>query len=231
MPIETITGTPRSGKTHSAVKWAREQHKKGRKVFSNFPFYLDDKHALPFKLTKELFREGLPYGSVFVFDEGAMEYNSRNFSEFKQEDIQIFTMHGHMGLDGRIIATHPARIDKVIREVSEVIWWTRGFFFKMIVYQVGYLDVTEINQPDKVWRRNIYIRWPWQRGKWYDDEWQRHRFHPREVHEVWEDWNKVEKPGDALPPTPTTIGVSTSPLDAWSSILTDTSDSGPAGKD
>ncbi|WP_406656156.1 zonular occludens toxin domain-containing protein [Methanolobus sp. ZRKC2] len=133
---------PRKGKTYSctddALRAMEEFHKKRKKdsnfkgrVFSNYPI----KHPkLGFCDVWEPHMCEWPiYDSKIYIDEAYRDYNSRKHKMFSDDEHLFFSTNGHNGNDINLIAQNPARIDLIIREMTDTFFYIK----KMEIPLVG----------------------------------------------------------------------------------------------
>lgn len=111
-PITIFYSPPRSGKTYLAVKTMLQSIKDGRKVITNIPNSIKGVYRFD-----ELLLSGAPcYDSDIIIDEAYQYFSSRNFKNFGLSQHEFFSLCGHYGNRIVLIAQHPARLDKIIRE-------------------------------------------------------------------------------------------------------------------
>jgi len=149
--IELFTGLPGQGKTYGLTYRTYQGIKKGRNVFTNFPA----KGA--FKLTYDhLLEAEFPDNSLVIIDEMGYYFNSRDWKGFPQELYQLFSQHRKMKMDLIGAVQTARRTDVSIRELANVIWWSKNypFFFK---YE-KYYDHEEIGNPDFQGKGSILLK-------------------------------------------------------------------------
>lgn len=125
---------PRKGKTycctHDALKRMEYCHKqrlkdpdfKGR-VFSNYPIHHP---KLGFCDVWEPDMCLLPiYDSYIYIDEAYRDFNSRKHKNFSDDEHLFFSTNGHNGNDINLIAQNPARIDLIIREMTDTFFFVK----------------------------------------------------------------------------------------------------------
>ncbi len=119
MSIKILWGVPGAGKTNYAVRKVLKTLKNGSKrhVFTNFPVH--DKKLGYTKVWKPELACQLVTDSLIVVDEAYRDFNSRDYSKFQDSTHTFFATNRHLNNDILIIAHNPARIDKVIREITE----------------------------------------------------------------------------------------------------------------
>lgn len=111
-PITIFYAAPRSGKTYLAVESIRQSLKDGRQVVTNIPVNIPNVYRFDTAIL-----DGAPvYDSDIYLDEAYQYFNSRNFKSFSSSMHEFFSLCGHYGNRLVLIAQHPARLDKVIRE-------------------------------------------------------------------------------------------------------------------
>jgi hypothetical protein len=134
--IEVYAGMPGNGKTFALTYRAMRAMKKGKKVFSNYPL------RGAFRITfEDLINYTFPEGSVIIIDEAGRWFSSRKWSDLPDQVFDLFTLHRHLGLDLLVAVQDISRIDKALREVVEIMWWSRNYLgFPFFVYR-GYYNV------------------------------------------------------------------------------------------
>lgn len=183
--IYIIWAPPRQGKTFFATYRAlREMRKtkKALKVYSNYPIISKEPLTLSQKV-KNVFRKKenkIPnkvlssyvwrpefvyesiYDSMIVIDEAYMDYNSRKFQDFDADTHVFFATNGHNHNDIYLIAQSPARLDKIVREMTNVFYYVKKHTFPWssnpLWFTVeGYLTeedfVARRSNPDAVWTK------------------------------------------------------------------------------
>jgi len=120
--VEGFTGLPGSGKTYFLSRLGLEALKKKRQVFSNFKL----SGAERFLKLEEVFnvRKG-----VILVDEINLVCPSRFWNKFPPELAYFWSQTRKMELDIYWSAQHIDRVDKIIREISNWVWWLRKFPF------------------------------------------------------------------------------------------------------
>ena len=129
-----VSAPPRKGKTNTTTDWALrrfEKYERKRKkdpafcghVFSNYPIY-HPKYGFT-----RVWKKGMEYTDIFdsmiVIDEAHRFYNSRDIKNMTEAMHDFFALCGQRGNDIILITHHPARIDKVVREVVEMVYHVR----------------------------------------------------------------------------------------------------------
>ena len=66
---------------------------------------------------------------MIVIDEGYIDYSSRDFKSFDKETHTFFATNGHNNNDIYLIAQNPARLDLIIREMTNVFIHVRKHSF------------------------------------------------------------------------------------------------------
>lgn len=198
--IYIIWAPPRQGKTFLATRIgvdAMTKKKNPRRVFSNYPI-IDRKTGISsYVWTPEKTYENVN-GSIIIIDEAYRNYNSRNYRGFSVDDHTWFATNGHLGNDIYLIAQNPARIDTVIREMTnefifvekfhpfEFLDW-RPSWFKMSVY----LSYEEFTMMGRLEPYLMYRQLAWKRyADAYDTRY--YRQEERGVHVTWNDYLKSQ---------------------------------------
>lgn len=111
-PITIFYAAPRSGKTYLAIESMLDSLKDGRKVITNIP------NSIPgvYRFDERLLSGSPVYDSDIYIDEAYQYFSSRNFKNFGMQKHEFFSLCGHYGNRLVLIAQHPARLDKIIRE-------------------------------------------------------------------------------------------------------------------
>jgi len=120
--VEGFTGLPGSGKTYWLTKIALDRLKKGQKVYANFHI---DGVVYYQNLTEVLnVRKGL-----ILVDEINLVCPSRWWNKFPPELAYFWSQTRKFGLDIFWTAQHIDRVDKIIREISNYVWWIKTMPF------------------------------------------------------------------------------------------------------
>jgi hypothetical protein len=124
--VEGFTGMPGSGKTYWVVKLALDRLKRGDTVYANFK--IDHPNVKRFHKLQELFevRKG-----VIIVDEINLVCPSRWWNKFPPELAYFWSQTRKFGLDIYWTAQHYDRVDKIVKEITNFIWWIRPFPFKI----------------------------------------------------------------------------------------------------
>lgn len=111
-PITIFYAPPRSGKTYLSIVTMLQSLKDGRKVVTNIP------NSIPgvYRFDESLLSGAPLYDSDIIIDEAYQYFSSRNFKNFGLSKHEFFSLSGHYGNRIVLIAQHPARLDKIIRE-------------------------------------------------------------------------------------------------------------------
>lgn len=112
--VSIIYGLPGAGKSYFLSCLADEYIKKGYDVCSNYPI----------KGTRIISKSDINTdlclsNCVILLDEAHTLFNSRGFKNFNQTMHEFFSLHRHLGNKIFLVTQHPARLDVVIREISE----------------------------------------------------------------------------------------------------------------
>lgn len=123
--VEGFTGLPGSGKTYLLAQMGQMALKKGRHVYANFK--LDG--ATYFSELSEVFsvREGL-----ILVDEINLVCPSRWWNKFPPQLAYFWSQTRKFKLDIYWSAQHIDRVDKIIKEISNYVWyiWMLPFKFR-----------------------------------------------------------------------------------------------------
>ena len=118
--IEGIVGLPGSGKTYYLAKIGLTEMKKKRKVYANFKL----SGAYYYKDLTELV--GLRSGVILV-DEINIFYSSRFWRSLPPQIMYFWAQSRKMKLDLYWTSQHLARIDTIIREITNWVWLCQKF--------------------------------------------------------------------------------------------------------
>ncbi|MDV0444081.1 zonular occludens toxin domain-containing protein [Methanorbis rubei] len=143
--IYIIVAPPRSGKTYYATKIAIEnlipqkslikslfaKIKSGavtledpNLTFTNYPV-VDPKTGLStYRWLSSYAKENIQDATIII-DEAWQDYSSRNYKEFTKDMQAFFAMNGHNNNDIYIIAQNAARVDVIIREMCNELYYVR----------------------------------------------------------------------------------------------------------
>jgi len=145
--IYIVWAPPREGKTYFCTRWALGRLAKNQTVFTNYPI-IDDKGRSSLVWTPELAHESI-HDALIVIDEAYRNYNSRSFKSFTTDEHTFFATNGHNNVDIVLIAQNPARVDVVIREMTNVYYFVRKFQLPFMSHPLwfrvlGFLDETSM---------------------------------------------------------------------------------------
>lgn len=150
-------GLPRVGKTYSACYWAWRQHiKYKRVVYSNIPlegaYFLDVE-----RLGREFY---LQKHSIVLIDEVQWYANSRTWQDLSDGLYFLFSQGGKMAIDFVYTAQDSSRVDKTLREVTNVFYDIRrlGLVF---INQVYYSNVDYSLQRKGHVELGVMRKWFW----------------------------------------------------------------------
>lgn len=160
--IIAYTGMPGSGKTYALVQRAHKAMLQGRIVFANFPL----KGTYQISLD-DICNYQFPEDCVVLIDEAGRWFNSREWKDLPSEVFDLFTMHRHVKMDLFIAVQSFARIDKSLREVVELVYWSTNKPYLPYHKYYGYYDLEKLGSMKKdhhamhlVWKskrlRNYY---------------------------------------------------------------------------
>ncbi|WP_159449178.1 zonular occludens toxin domain-containing protein [Demequina sp. NBRC 110055] len=118
--IEGYVGRPGSGKTYTLTKRVLKIANK-RPVFSNYP--IDHPNVTVFE-PKDLMR--LPSG-VIVLDEAHLYFPARGALKLPMSWLTMLSQTRKMGWDLIWSTQHERRIDAVVRDVTNLMWWCKTY--------------------------------------------------------------------------------------------------------
>lgn len=137
--IIAYTGMPGGGKT-TALAWrAMKAQKQGRMVFSNIN--IKGTYKISFE---DIINYRFPEGCDIIIDESGRWFNSRKWATLPEDVFDLFTMHRHLQTNLYIAVQSFARIDKSLREVVELVYWSKNHpMLPFHVYQ-GFYDLEKV---------------------------------------------------------------------------------------
>lgn len=142
--IIAYTGMPGGGKTYALVWRAMQALKEGRTVFANFPL----KGCYQITLD-DICNYRFPEDCVVLIDEAGRWFNSRAWKDLPPEVFDLFTMHRHVRMDLYIAVQSFARVDKSLREVVELTYWSKNPSFLPFHKYEGYYDLEKAGSMKK----------------------------------------------------------------------------------
>jgi len=141
MSITIVFGLPGNGKSYLSTTRVCKELVAGKKhVVTNYPVQFKGK--TPIKWNSRFAIHGLN-NSLIVIDEGYREFNSREYKGFSPEEHLFFATNRHNDNDIIIIAQHPARIEKVIREISSFVMVKKISLFRPLLFRTYHFDIEE----------------------------------------------------------------------------------------
>lgn len=162
--VSIIYGLPGAGKSFYLACLADEFTRQGYEVCCNYPI----RHT--HKITKADINTDLCLSNcVILLDEAHTLFNSRGFKDFNKTVHEFFSLHRHLGNKIFLVTQHPARLDVVIREISEdfillgsfkvfgVPLWIKASYFYEDPCRSSSIDMDRLLQPYKKERR-LYRR-------------------------------------------------------------------------
>ena len=149
--IYIVWAPPREGKTYYCTRWALRRLRSGKTVYTNYPI-IDSSGLSSMVWSPELVHESI-HDALIIIDEAYRDYNSRNFKSFTEDEHTFFATNGHNNLDIVLIAQNPARVDVVIREMTNVYYFVRKFELPFLSHPLwfrvlGFLDETSMASRD-----------------------------------------------------------------------------------
>lgn len=116
MAVSLFFGIPRCGKTTLLTKFVYDSIKSGK--YENVYANIDLNIVGYTRIYSEDVGTKLLHNGIIFIDEAAIEYDSRNFKDFKKELVRFFMMHGHFHLDIVMFSQFPDSVDKKIRAIT-----------------------------------------------------------------------------------------------------------------
>jgi hypothetical protein len=149
--IYIVWAPPREGKTYFCTRWALGRLRKNQRVYTNYPI-IDSSGRSSMVWTPDLVHESI-HDALIVIDEAYRDYNSRSFKSFSGDEHTFFATNGHNNLDIVLIAQNPARVDVVIREMTNIYFFVRKlslpFVSRPLAFRVlGFLDELSMSSRD-----------------------------------------------------------------------------------
>jgi hypothetical protein len=114
--IDGLIGRPGSGKSYQLTEKAIEQADRGRQVFANYP--INHPNCWTFRPVDLL---DLPPG-VIVIDEAHLWFPARMALKLPPSWLAMLSQTRKNGWDMYWAAQHEARVDRVLRDVSNWMW-------------------------------------------------------------------------------------------------------------
>lgn len=161
--IIAYTGMPGSGKTYALVSRAHKAMLQGRTVFANFPL----KGTYQINLD-DICNYQFPEDCVVLIDEAGRWFNSREWKDLPHEVFDLFTMHRHVKMDLFIAVQSFARIDKSLREVVELVYWSTNKGYLPYHKYYGFYDLEKLGSM-KGDHHAMHIVWKSERLRNYYD--------------------------------------------------------------
>jgi len=145
-------GAPREGKTYSCTRLAVQRMEKGRKVFSNYPIITRGKKMFSTLVWKdEMIYENIHRCDIII-DEAYRSYSSREFKNFNKDMHTFFATNGHNDIDVHLIAQNPARIDVIIREITNYYHFVKKVNFPLLSRPLYFLNMVYLLEEDMLTR-------------------------------------------------------------------------------
>lgn len=197
--IYIVFAPPRQGKTFFVTSLAlQEMQKKSKdkkKVFANYPIQ-DKKGNFCYKWNMDLIYD--VRDSMIIIDEAYREISSRTHKDFTVDQHTAFATNGHNNNDFWIIAQSPARVDVIVREMTNVFYYVRKktipFTKKPLFFIVeGYLDEQSITARYNVDKPIYSTEWLLARKK-IKKAYDTHFFGHESNNRVYERWFEEPEP-------------------------------------
>lgn len=141
--IYGVCGLPGGGKSYYLSCEIAEAVKKGRPVFTNYPF--PGAYVLTFE---DLINKSFPEGSLLGIDEGNAWFRNRDWHKMPKEAFLFFMHHRHFKLDMILVSQMPTTLDVNIRDIVSFWVWSSAIFAPFIRSKDG--------QPKALWFRYSY---------------------------------------------------------------------------
>ena len=158
--IYIIVAPPRSGKTYFATRLAVDNLIPKRSlyqyilskirpdsctplptqnlVFTNYPV-VDPKTGLStYRWISSYSKENIQDATIII-DEAWQDYSSRNYKNFTKDMQAFFAMNGHNNNDIYIIAQNAARVDVIIREMCNELYYIRKISIPFTDYPLFFI--------------------------------------------------------------------------------------------
>lgn len=107
-------GVPGSGKTTFAAYLAKHDLKRGGRVFSNVPI----KGCMQYNARQDLGQFDMS-NSRIILDEVGIEFNNREFKDFKKRELEFFKLHRHYQTAIDVFSQSYDDMDKKIRCLAQ----------------------------------------------------------------------------------------------------------------
>lgn len=136
-------GVPGSGKTTFAAYLSRKRLKKKGTVFSNVPI----KGTYQLNPVEDLGTYDTS-NALIIVDEAGIEYNNRNFKNFKKNNLEFYKYHRHYKCDVAIFSQDYADMDLKLRKLATQYFLVQKSFFpffikrKLIRKKIGIDELT-----------------------------------------------------------------------------------------
>lgn len=145
--VQGYVGLPGTGKTYWLAKTGLDAIKKGRDVYANF--HLDGAKYFNRLDQIKAVRKG-----VILIDEINLSVPSRMWNKLPSWLLYFWSQTRKFDLDIYWTAQSLARVDKVVREISNFVWQFKNFFFGFHVAN-KYLP----EEMDKAKRMSFETKW------------------------------------------------------------------------
>ena len=152
--IEVIMGKTGIGKTTYLALLSRKAIKKNIKVYSNVE--IAGTHKIDAKLDIGMYEIK---DAVVIIDEGAIEYNNRNWKNFNERLVKYFSYHRHYRTHIIVSIQHFDGLDVTIRRLAHSIYILQP---TIIPYHVKIKKVgssIDIDDEGSIVQKYYYIHW------------------------------------------------------------------------
>ncbi|MDD3054152.1 MAG: zonular occludens toxin domain-containing protein, partial [Endomicrobiaceae bacterium] len=130
--VEGFIGLPGAGKTYLLAKKGLEDIALGKEVYANFSLegakrFTNLKQIVD--LIKEKVKNKEPVNMTLLIDEINLSFPSRMWTKVPPWVLYFFSQSRKFGLDIYYTSQALARVDKVIREITNFVWIVKPFLF------------------------------------------------------------------------------------------------------
>lgn len=126
--FDVYFGVPGSGKTTFAAYLSKKRLKKKGKVYSNVPI----KGTYILDPVKDLGTYDVS-NALIIVDEAGIEYNNRNFKDFKQNNLEFYKFHRHYKTDVAIFSQDYADMDLKLRKLATRYYLVKKSFWPYFI--------------------------------------------------------------------------------------------------
>ncbi len=141
--FDVYFGVPGSGKTTFAAYLSKKRLKRKGQVYSNVPI----KGTYQLNPVQDLGTYDVS-NALVIIDEAGIEYNNRNFKDFKKNNLEFYKYHRHYKCDVAIFSQDYADMDLKLRKLATRYFLVKKSFFpffikrKLIQKKIGIDELT-----------------------------------------------------------------------------------------